>query len=92
MKLFLRLFFLGLLLSLFFGIYYKSQIDFESGERIIGFTVLTTSLIYLPLFLYHRWNGKRLQDYTLSEENLKKMRETMNSSKRLRKQKNTSKN
>jgi len=28
----------------------------------------------MPLFLYHRWKGKQLKDYTLSEENLKKMR------------------
>jgi hypothetical protein len=29
----------------------------------------------MPLFLVHRWKGKKLKDYTLSEENLKKMRE-----------------
>jgi hypothetical protein len=29
----------------------------------------------MPLFLAHRWKGKKLKDYTLSDENLKKMRE-----------------
>ena len=78
MKLFLRIFFTGILLCLFYGIYYRTQVDYKTGERIIGFTVLSAALIYLPLFLYHRWNGKKLQDYTLTEENLKKMRENRN--------------
>ena len=77
MKLFLRAFFVCILSSLFYGIYHKSQINFEEGERIIGFSVLAGAFLFLPLFLYHRWKGKRLQDYTLSEENLKKMKENM---------------
>ena len=74
MKLFLRVFFLALLSSLAYGIYHKSQLNFEIGERIIGYTVLCGAFIFMPLFLYHRWKGKRLKDYTLSEENFKKMR------------------
>ena len=52
----------------------KNYVEFNTGEFIIGFTVLTGSFIYLPLFLYHRWKGKKLKDYTLNEENLKKMK------------------
>lgn len=74
MKLFLRVFFLTLLSSLAYGIYHKSQLNFEIGERIIGYTVLCGAFIFMPLFLYYRWKGKRLKDYTLSEENFKKMR------------------
>ena len=74
MKNILRLLFVLLLSSLSYGLYYKSQMDFATGERIIGFTVLGGAFIFLPLFLYHRWKGKRLKDYTLSEENLKKMK------------------
>jgi len=29
----------------------------------------------MPLFLALRWKGKKLKDYTLSEENIRKMRE-----------------
>ena len=75
MKTVLRLLFALLLGTLAYGLYHKSQIDFATGERIIGFTVLGGTFLFLPLFLYHRWKGKRLKDYTLSEENLKKMRE-----------------
>ena len=52
--------------------YFKNKIDYSQGERIIGLTVLAGAFIYLPLFLYHHWKGKRLQDYTMSEENIKK--------------------
>jgi len=41
MKLFLRIFFSAMLIALFYGIYHKAKVDFEEGERIIGFTVLT---------------------------------------------------
>ncbi|MGI9540995.1 MAG: hypothetical protein ACR2MI_02950 [Flavobacteriaceae bacterium] len=75
MKLLLRILFFILLGALATGMYYKNKIDYSQGERIIGFTVLAGAFIYLPLFLYHYWKGKRLQDYTMSEENIKKMRE-----------------
>tara|TARA_B100000965_G_scaffold339219_1_gene306797 strand:- start:567 stop:806 length:240 start_codon:yes stop_codon:yes gene_type:complete len=75
MRNFLWLLFISILISLASGIYFKNSVDAIIGERIIGFTVLTGAFIYLPLFLYHRWKDKRLQDYTLSEENLKKMKE-----------------
>ena len=75
MRNFLWLLFISILISLASGIYFKNFVDTIIGERIIGFTVLTGAFIYLPLFLYHRWKDKRLQDYTLSEENIKKMKE-----------------
>jgi|TARA_B100001093_G_scaffold139526_1_gene132112 hypothetical protein len=74
MRNFLWLLFISILISLASGIYLKNSVDAIMGERIIGFAVLTGAFIYLPLFLYHRWKDKRLQDYTFSEENLKKMK------------------
>ena len=74
MRNFLWLLVISMLISLASGIYFKNSVDAIIGERIIGFTVLTGAFIYLPLFLYHRWKDKRLQDYTFSEENLKKMK------------------
>jgi len=74
MKYLLRIFFVLEILMLIYGLYYKSYINFQIGEKIIGFFVITTSFIFMPLFLYHRWNGKKLKDYTFSEENLKKMK------------------
>ena len=69
--------FLGILIlaAIGVGFYYRETEQLILGDRIIGIAVLASSFILLPLFLYHRWKGKRLQDYTLSEENLKKMNE-----------------
>jgi hypothetical protein len=73
MKIALRFLFVLLLVGLTYGTYHKNSIDIAQGDKIIGFSVLFAVLVFLPLFLYHRWKGKRLKDYTLSEENLKKM-------------------
>ena len=75
MKKILFILFVLIMGSLLYGFYYKNFIDFKIGEKIIGFSVFGGVFLYLPLFLYHRWKGKNLKDYTLSEDNLKKMRD-----------------
>ena len=57
------------------GYYFKWQDQDLLGDRIIGIAVLVSAFILLPLFLYHSWKGKRLKDYTLTDENIKKMRD-----------------
>jgi len=74
MKYFLRLLFLSMLFSLSFGLYVNSTGNTLLGNKIIGFTVLTAAFVFMPIFLVHRWKGKRLKDYTLSKENLDKLR------------------
>ena len=39
----------------------------------------------MPLFLYDRWNGKKLKDYTLTEENIKKIKNQFEFNKRKKK-------
>ena len=74
MKLFLRIFFFSLLTSFIIGFYIKMFENSNEGNKIIGFTVLTAAFIFMPIFLVHRWKGKKLKDYTLSKENLEKLR------------------
>ncbi|OUU47519.1 MAG: hypothetical protein CBC28_06775 [Flavobacteriaceae bacterium TMED68] len=74
MKVFLRILFSFITISLSYGLYHKNFIDFNFGERIVGFTVIIAAFIYLPIFLYHRWKGKKLKDYVLSEKNLRKIK------------------
>jgi hypothetical protein len=74
MKLFLRIFFFSLFTSLIIGFYIKTFENSNEGNKIIGFTVLTAAFIFMPIFLVHRWKGKKLKDYTLSKENLEKLR------------------
>ena len=54
--------------------FYTRTYDYPLGEKIIGFSVLGAVVLYLPLFLYHRWKGKSLKDYTLTQENLDRMK------------------
>jgi len=37
--------------------------------------VLCSAFILMPIFLYVRWNGKKLSDYTLTKENMDRMKD-----------------
>ena len=74
MKLFLKIFFFSLLSCLIIGFYIKTFENSNDGNKVVGFTVLTAAFIFMPIFLFHRWKGKKLKDYTLSKENLEKLR------------------
>lgn len=58
------------------GFYFRLNDDILLGDKIIGVAVLASAFILMPIFLYVRWKGKKLEDYTLSEKNFKKMRES----------------
>ncbi|MGB8374820.1 MAG: hypothetical protein WCE57_05830 [Salegentibacter sp.] len=66
---------IAILIAIGVGFYFRGTDEVLLGDRIIGIAVLTSAFILMPIFLYVRWKGKRLQDYTLSEENLKKMQD-----------------
>ena len=57
------------------GFYYRINNDFILGDRIIGLSVLAFAFILMPIFLVVRWRGKKLEDYTLSDKNMKRMKE-----------------
>ena len=50
-------------------------LDVDYSEKLIGFGVLGLFVVVFPLFAYHRWKGKDIKDYMLTQENLEKMRE-----------------
>lgn len=85
MKIFLKFFFIIQIFSLIIGFYFKTYLKYEVGDKIIGFTVLIGVFIFMPLFLYDRWNGKKLKDYTLTEENIKKIKNQLEFNKRKKK-------
>ena len=85
MKNFLKFFFIIQIFSVVVGFYYKTYLKYEIGDKIIGFTVLIGVFIFMPLFLYDRWNGKKLKDYTLTEENIKKIKNQLEFNKRKKK-------
>ena len=75
MKLFMKILGIAILIAIAIGFYFRLNDDVLTGDRIIGIAVLVSAFILMPVFLFVRWRGKKLKDYTLSEDNLKKMRE-----------------
>ena len=57
--------------------FYIMQVEKDEvlGNRIVGLSVLASVFILLPMFLVLRWRGKKLKDYTLTNENINKMKE-----------------
>lgn len=47
----------------------------EYSQKLIGFGVIGLFVIVFPLFSWYRWKDKKVEDYMLTKENLKKMRE-----------------
>lgn len=75
MKIFLKYLTILILLAFATGFGIKYTGDPGLGDLVIGLGVLASSFILLPLWLYHSWKGKRYEDYTLTNENIRKMRE-----------------
>lgn len=73
MRALIKLVFLMIAAGFVLGTYYKLYEDNSVGERIIGISVLASAFVLMPLFLTHRWKGKRLKDYTLTKENIDRM-------------------
>lgn len=66
---------IAVLLGFATGIYLLNFTDNESvGTKFIGFSIMITIFILTPLFLYLRFKGKKLKDYTLTPENIEKWR------------------
>ena len=49
-------------------------LDVSYSEKLVGFGVLGLFFIVFPLFTYHRWKDRNVNDYMLTKENLDKMR------------------
>lgn len=46
-----------------------------NSEKFIGGGTLLLFFIVIPLFLYYRWQNKKLKDFILDNEKLKKMKD-----------------
>lgn len=75
MNLFMKILGILILIAVGVGFYFRLTDRILTGDRIIGIAVLASAFILMPIFLYVRWRGKKLKDYTLSEENMKKMKD-----------------
>ena len=73
MKKIISFLFFSIIISISIGFYFKSFNE-VLGDKIIGFSMLFFVFIFMPIFLYNSWKGKKLSDYTFSNENINKMK------------------
>lgn len=72
MKYIIGLLFLGSTGSIITGFVLKPE---PIAEKLIGLGVVGLFLFVIPLFTYHRWKGRKVNDYMLTKENIEKMRD-----------------
>ena len=75
MKIVIKILSISILIAIGIGFYYRMNDDIILGDRIIGIAVLASAFLLMPIFLYVRWKGKKLSDYTLTKQNMDKMRD-----------------
>ena len=73
MKYFIIFIVLASLGSIIYGFsIHEEQINL--GNKFIGLGTVGIFLLAMPLFLYKQSKGKKMKDYMLTEENIRKMR------------------
>lgn len=75
MKYIIKIFFIAIIILICIGYYFKNSGDHGTGDKLVGIGILASSFVLMPIFIYHRWKNKKVKDYMLTEENLKKMRD-----------------
>jgi len=75
MKYIIRILFISIIIIVSIGYYHKNTGDHLSGDKWVGIGILIASFILMPLFIYYRWKDKKVKDYMLTEENIKKMQD-----------------
>ena len=73
MKKIIAFLFFSALIGVCVGFYNKSTNEIL-GNKIIGFSMLFFVFVFMPIFIYNSWKGKKLSDYTFSNENIQKMK------------------
>ena len=74
MKHFIVLVVLAAFSSIGYGFTLKAENE-TLANKYIGFGTLGLFFVAMPLFLYKESKGKKMKDYMLNEENIRKMRE-----------------
>lgn len=76
MKYLIRILVLVVICFVSYGYYFKNQGN-DAGDKWVGIGVLIMSLVLMPLFIYHRYKGKDLNQYLYNPKQ-KETEETAN--------------
>jgi hypothetical protein len=55
------------------------SIEHPKGNTVVGIGVLVFAFLFIPLFLYHGFKGKKLKDYTLDKDKINQIFDNLNS-------------
>lgn len=64
MKRFLQILIVGIVVAIATGYYLKNTGN-HIGETVIGVSVITIAFVFMPLFIYHRYKGRDLKNFTI---------------------------
>ncbi len=72
MKYLIGILFIASVGSIIAGFFLKPDVI---SEKLIGYGVVGLFIFVIPLFTYHRWKDRKVNDYMLTKENIEKMRD-----------------
>jgi hypothetical protein len=72
MKYFLYIIFILIVASVSLGLYIQRSGN-PLAEKLIGGGIAGLFFVWMPLFIYHRWKNRSIQDYMLTKENIEQM-------------------
>lgn len=82
---FIIILFFALAITIAIGFYSLNNGDPLSGHKYIGLAVVGGFFVLMPTFIYHRWKDRKVANYMLTDEALKRMKD-YNESKPTKKQ------
>lgn len=71
---FIILLFFSLAILLGIGFYLLHSGNDALGHKCIGLSVGAGVFVLMPIFIYHRWKDRKVADYMLTDESLKRMK------------------
>lgn len=74
MKYLLIILIIAIFTALTYGLVIQSPTD-TSGDFYIGCAVLVLFFIWMPLFIYHRYEGKDISKYMINDKTFEKIKD-----------------
>jgi hypothetical protein len=74
MKYILYIIFSAILIAISYGYYIKLD-DELFGQKLIGWSVVGFFLVWMPLFMFHRYKNKDMKKYMITDETIKKIKD-----------------
>jgi Na+/phosphate symporter len=61
--------FIGLIILGLIGYgFFRNHQVYQSGDKFIGLGVLTLAFLLMPLFIYHRYKDKKIEDFMFKND------------------------